>query len=312
MAGRDQQPGPRCSVIVPVRDAGSALLSLLESVAPTADEQCRIEVVLSDDGSADDAVRRCADEEWPFELRVVEHADSSGAGAARNRGVRAASADILVFIDADDVAAPGFVDAITAPLRDGSAQLVAAARDYETLNTDLDAAASALRGSACEPTEMEPGSGILVSGGSGMAISRELFEALEGFDERLRRREDHDLWIRAQAAGHSIAFAKDAEVYVRRRSTRRAQLDQARADGEWAAVFFALHPELVGAQRRWASTVGARWILPRLLYAMVPSRRMVLAGGLARGLGWRQGQRRVRRMRRDGGLQERRRSPTGR
>src|SRR5690606_7533145 len=129
-----------------------------------------------------------------------------------------------------------------------------------------------LRGSSAAPSELEPGHGP-VSGGSGMAIRRSTFEAVHGFDERLRRREDQDLWLRAQRAGARPAFAPGAVVRVRRREETGGQMRQARVGATYSAIFFALHPELVRARRSWARRAGPLTVLPRLPYLLVPSRR---------------------------------------
>jgi len=63
-----------------------------------------IEVVLVDDGSTDGTAARLA--RWAGaddRVRIVEHEDNRGLGAARNSGVAAAEGDFLFFLDADDV-----------------------------------------------------------------------------------------------------------------------------------------------------------------------------------------------------------------
>lgn len=290
-----------CAVVVPVKDAGDTLFGLLESLAADGATMA-FEVVLSDDGSTDGGVEAAVGRSWPFELTVLRHASPSGAGAARNRGVAGTDAELVVFVDADDEVQPGFLDAVVAPIRQDRADIVAAARDYDSLNAHLPPSAAALRGSSSAPSELEPGSGAVVSGGSGMAIRRSTFDAAHGFDERLRRREDQDLWLRAQEAGARAAFAPDAVVRVRRREETGGQLRQARSGAAYSAIFFALHPELVRARRSWARRVGWRTVLPRLPYLLVPSRRALAMGLVVGWWGRLEGTRQVRRLRRSGEL----------
>jgi glycosyltransferase involved in cell wall biosynthesis len=94
--------GPLFSVIVPVFNAGAYLDRAIASVrAQTCPE---LELILVDDGSTDDAVdRACAIPD--SRLRVVRQANQ-GAPAALNRGLAAATAEYVAFLDADDFWAP--------------------------------------------------------------------------------------------------------------------------------------------------------------------------------------------------------------
>lgn len=293
-------PRKRYAVVVPVHEAGDGLLELLRSLDQEVGPEGH--VVLSDDGSSDTAIERARTVRWSFELTVVDHPISTGAGAARNRGVAATTADVLVFVDADDLVEGGFVTAILAPLESDEADLVAASRDFESLNTHLPAAAAALRGSAPAPAELEQGDGRVVSGGSGMAVSRDLFDRLRGFDERLLRRQDQDFWLRAQDLGARVRHVERAVVSVRLRESVSDQLAQAARGAKWSAVFYALHPELRGSHSEWRRGTNLWWVVLRLPYLVWPARRTVLLGGVARLCGRVQGTAHVRRLRRDGQL----------
>lgn len=289
----------KTSVVVPVRDAGAHLSSLLRSLeASTGDRP--FDVVLSDDGSTDGAIDEVLIQQWAFPLRAIRHPHGSGAGAARNRGVAATDAEIVVFVDADDEVLPGFVAAMSEPLEDGSVALVGARRDFDALNGHLPAAAAILRAAATAPEPIEPGRGLLVSGGSGLALRRDAFDLCGGFDERLRRRQDQDLWLRVQQAGMSVAHAPDAVVLVRRREGASSQLRQRRQAQRGSCTFYALHPELVHSRRVSSKAASIWWILPRLPYLFSRGRRMVLLGGVARWVGRLEGNAEVRRMRRAG------------
>jgi len=96
MVGR---PANRISVVLPVYDreryVGEAVRSVLEQTRP-ADE-----LIVVDDGSTDgsiDVVRGFAS---PI-VHIVRQANG-GIGAARNRGMEAATGDLVAFIDSDDL-----------------------------------------------------------------------------------------------------------------------------------------------------------------------------------------------------------------
>ncbi|MFZ5787843.1 MAG: glycosyltransferase family 2 protein [Acidobacteriota bacterium] len=95
-------PDPSVSVVIPTYNRKDALLRTLEAlreqrVPPT-------EVIVVDDGSADDTAS--AAEAWmsgshgPTPIRVLRQ-DNAGPGAARNRGVAAATGDLVLFLGDD-------------------------------------------------------------------------------------------------------------------------------------------------------------------------------------------------------------------
>jgi glycosyltransferase involved in cell wall biosynthesis len=76
-----------------------------------------IEVIVVDDGSTDGTAALASEKGATL---VRQH--HVGAGAARNRGAEVARGAILVFVDADMVMAPGFVDRLIAPMLDAGAK----------------------------------------------------------------------------------------------------------------------------------------------------------------------------------------------
>jgi glycosyltransferase involved in cell wall biosynthesis len=90
---------PRISVIIPARDAAPTLDRTLRSLeAQKLDEPFELIVVVDDD-SRDETVEIARRHDPP--VRVVHRAPGEGPGIARNRGVDAARAEMLAFIDAD-------------------------------------------------------------------------------------------------------------------------------------------------------------------------------------------------------------------
>lgn len=96
---------PDISVIIPVFNTEKYLRECAESVL--SDNKTDIELILVDDGSTDCSAELCdqiAREDG--RVRVIRQ-KNSGQSAARNRGAAAARSELLMFIDSDDVAAPG-------------------------------------------------------------------------------------------------------------------------------------------------------------------------------------------------------------
>jgi len=92
---------PLVSVIIPALDAAAFLPAALDSVF--AQTTGALEVVVVDDGSADDSV--AVAKAYGRGVRVIEQA-RSGSASARNRGIEATSGELIAFLDADDLWLP--------------------------------------------------------------------------------------------------------------------------------------------------------------------------------------------------------------
>lgn len=89
----------RYSVIIPVYNCIAYLRSCVESLPLERED---LEVLLIDDGSTDGSGVLCDQlaGEKPH-VRVI-HQENSGVSAARNRGIRGAKGEYLLFLDSDD------------------------------------------------------------------------------------------------------------------------------------------------------------------------------------------------------------------
>lgn len=98
---------PEISVVIPTRDRAAFLDESLASLAAQS-AAGRFEVVVVNDGSTDDTSARC--DRWAAHvpLTVVE-SPAAGISVAKNLGLDAAGAPLVLFFDDDDVAAPDLV-----------------------------------------------------------------------------------------------------------------------------------------------------------------------------------------------------------
>ncbi|MDH5833034.1 glycosyltransferase family 2 protein [Luteimonas kalidii] len=110
------------SVILPAKNEAEGLrqtLPRLRAAQPDA------ELIVVDDGSSDDTAAVAAE----FGARVLTSPYPMGNGAAIKRGARAATGDVLVFMDADGQHDPGCIEALLSKLAEGY-DMVVGSRDW--------------------------------------------------------------------------------------------------------------------------------------------------------------------------------------
>lgn len=112
MVGAVSTSEPLISVVIPVYNYGATLARAVTSVLPQlADGPA--ELIVIDDGSTDDTpqVIDALRAQFPGQFRSI-HKGNGGLSSVRNRGIREAMGDYLVFLDADDEMLPGAITAI--------------------------------------------------------------------------------------------------------------------------------------------------------------------------------------------------------
>lgn len=107
------------SLILPARNEAAGLRRLLPELVAAFPN---VEIIIVDDGSDDDTTAICKE----FSVRIVHHPYPKGNGAAIKSGVRAASGDTLVFMDADGQHKVDDIQALLAKFNDGYDMVVGA------------------------------------------------------------------------------------------------------------------------------------------------------------------------------------------
>jgi len=193
---------PLVTVVIPVLDRarciGDAIASVLAQTGP------ELEVVVVDDGSTDgtpEVVRELAGADR--RVRLVER-PHGGPSAARNEGIRQASAPLVTFLDSDDLMPPGRMARQVALLDELDVDGVhgryeSAVMDGVVLPQWLQDRPDWLRGWDL----------------TAVLVRRGALDDVGGFDEELRLGEDLDLIVRLREGGWSVAAAD--EVFVIKR-----------------------------------------------------------------------------------------------
>jgi glycosyltransferase involved in cell wall biosynthesis len=227
-AGRDR---PVLEVVVPAHNAAPFLAETIAALAAQTRPAERVSIV--DDRSRDDtrAIAEACRDRYAglFELRVFANAGPPGPAAARNTAIRASTADIILLMDADDLAEPHHHASLLGALAAAPDIVLAFGNSLVFDATGVVIpdmhARSGLAGLPVEtlaPGVLTLGErmfDLLLDGSrfttAACAFRRDAALAAGLFDERLIYNEDTDFFLRLALVGR---FAFVAEVVTRKRS----------------------------------------------------------------------------------------------
>jgi GT2 family glycosyltransferase len=274
----------KISVVIPTFNGSRTLGEQLAALAHE-DGADQVEIVISDNGSVDDtpALARTFRASLPG-LVVLDSSSARGVAHARNAGADAATGDVILFCDQDDVVGSGWLPTMRAALT--AHPVVAARLDHRRLNPEW-----TLRyfgepqstGLANTAPRFLP-----YAWGGTIGVRRDVHLSIGGFDESFGQGgEDNDYCYRLQLTGSDITFVPDAVVHYRHRQLPSEIFRQARGYGRASATVFKRYRDR-GLRRPSPLRSAGAWIsLPLLAPVRVLSR-----SGRARlvsRLGWRVG-----------------------
>lgn len=250
----NSSPLPAVSVVIPCFNVENDLPHQLAALVPQLGPED--EVVLVDNRSTDGTAEllRALAEQDP-RLRGVPAMDKPGVNHARNCGILAARHRTILICDADDRVHPGWVDAFRVALvTNGLAGGVAVPVDQsgERIGPDLGL------------TEIFGGPAYALGGN--MGLTREVFDAVGGFDESfIGGHDEADFAWRAAEAGWTARLVPGARLDYVQRPTPAGAVRQRRNYARTSIQLWAHHPHVAestavsfsGAVRRLARTLPA-------------------------------------------------------
>jgi GT2 family glycosyltransferase len=251
------------SVVVPVRNGAAELRHQLHALS-RQEWSGSWEVVIVDNGSTD-GTREVGESFVSMlpRLRVVDASNGIGHAHAVNCGIAAAGGDAILFVDADDEVAPGYLDAMAGALE--RHPFVAARLDDDALNEPW---CRQSRPAAQAEGLGRPFGFLATAAGCSLGIRRSVIERVGCFDATLPVCDDIDFCWRAQLEGVELTFVQDAIVRYRYRDTFRGIFEQGLGYGRAGPLLYRRYRGLGMPRRSWRS-VGRFWLgsLSRLMLA---------------------------------------------
>jgi GT2 family glycosyltransferase len=246
---------PRISVVVCTHNGAATLRDCLDGISKL--DYPDFECIVVDDGSTDDSAQ-IAEE---FDVRLIRTANE-GLGSARNHGLRAATGEIVAYIDDDAHPDPHWLRYLAVTFTTTSHAAVGGPNIPPEGNGVV---ADCVAKSPGGPTH------ILISDGEAehipgcnMAFRKDVLESIGGFDPQFRvAGDDVDVCWRLHEIGKTIGFSAAAVVWHQRRSSIRAYFRQQKGYGKAEALLERKWPEKYThrGHPRWAGRVygGPYW-----------------------------------------------------
>lgn len=203
------------SVVVPLYNKAQYIERTIMSILTQTFQD--FELIIVDDGSTDGSAERA--EKWIDDRITVLKMQHKGASAARNKGILAATGDLITFIDADDEWKPRFLETIIY-LRDKYPNCGAFATSYEIqLPTKKKIIPTIYqtpeKWEGIFTTYVEKTLKDLPIISSAIAVRKEVFEEIGLFKEGEPLGEDQDMWLRI-GMNYQIAYKNESyAIYYR-------------------------------------------------------------------------------------------------
>jgi N-acetylglucosaminyl-diphospho-decaprenol L-rhamnosyltransferase len=280
----------KLDIVIVNWNTGAYLRECLGAIAATSRSAFELgKVVVVDNASFDDSLTGIS--EFALPLQVVRNAENRGFAAASNQGAKAGAGDFILFLNPDAHVSIEALDRSVAfmaepsnahvgicggrMIGDSGAEEFSCARFPTLWMSVAKMTGLALAFPRWIPRQRVdaaelPGSGVVDQViGAYFLIRRELFESLDGFDERFFvYHEDVDLAYRSKQRGHPSYFLADVIVH----HAGHVSSDQVRGK----RLFYLLRGRTEYARKHWppwqAHVLAALTVLVEL-----PARALVAA-----------------------------------
>ena len=175
----------------------------LQTVGPE-----QFEIIVVDDGSVDETPEICRQlsKDLP-RMKYVANGRNLGISSSRNKGIKSAEGEFILFIDDDCIANNDWVERMSAALEREpivAGAVASPASNYIRLCHNIAEFHPFIPGCKRRPVEF--------IAGANMGFRRSVLDESGGFDEKVKTAEDMEFILRARSKGYRIYLACDAVV----------------------------------------------------------------------------------------------------
>jgi glycosyltransferase involved in cell wall biosynthesis len=247
----------KISVILPCLNAAGTIELQLEALAKQK-TTAPYEIIISDNGSTDATLNLVQKFKSRFkELTIVDSSDKKGPACARNKGIKAARGNILLFCDADDKVGDGWIEAMHQALMNhrfvaGRLKWLKTAKENHSLGRGVP------QGNGLQSYDYPKF--MPHAGGGNLGVRRSIHELVGGFDESWPRLSDTDYCWRIQLNGVKLHYEPKAVIYMRTRDNMSSMVKQSYIWGRYNVLLYKRYLPYGMPMLSWKSGVR-NWIL---------------------------------------------------
>jgi GT2 family glycosyltransferase len=224
---------PQCAVVIPTFNGAHLLSTCLRALLAHPPKRCDWSVVVVDDASTDDTVRRFTS--FDRRVTVIARERNGGFAEACNEGARvAASADHLVFLNNDTIPLAGWLDALVDEVAshpeaaavgskllypDGTIQHAGIAIGHDRWPRHIYTGFPGDHPAVNRPKQ------VIAATAACLLVRRDAFEELGGFDtDFVNGFEDVDLCLRMGRQGYRVRYCPKSVLYHLESVTRWSEM----------------------------------------------------------------------------------------
>jgi len=208
------------TIVVPAFNAGKTLKDTLNSIL--AQTYTDWDLIVVDDGSQDDTFSIAEEYSMNDERIHTIHQENKGSAGAYNTGISAAETTWICICSADDLLMPDHLETVAKAIERSEGDAVFTTSGARYLQPDgsmIIDPVEPLDDSYHEEFPRDVARRGLY--GVGAVYKKEMFEKLGGYTEHIYS-EDHDLWLRAFAAGYRFLHIYSSTTIYRISATQKS------------------------------------------------------------------------------------------
>lgn len=206
VGGRVKKARPRISVIIPNYNTAEYISETLDSVL--AQTYRDYEIIVINDAAPDTIELKKVLESYFEDVIFIDKSSNEGTSSTRNLATNEARGEIIAFLDADDIWQANYLQEQMEFLEEQNYEMVYA--EAELFGVSSRAGESLMK---VNPRQGDVTRRMLIEGKchilpSGTLIKRSELLAVGGFDPKVKRTEDFDLWMRLIFHGTRIGYLR--------------------------------------------------------------------------------------------------------
>lgn len=197
----------KISVIIPVYNDPSGLKDTLDSLVEQNFPKDSFEIIVADNGSTDNtlSVFESFIDRYPKLIKIVQEKNIQSSYAARNKGIKEATASVIAFIDSDMTVEKDWLKKISETLREHSTDCLVCNLQVINVGNSIFALYDKI---VAFPIEKYVKKSHFTPVGC-LVIYKDIFNKIGLFDPNLISGGDHEFGNRLYEAGYKIRYEPD-------------------------------------------------------------------------------------------------------